>query len=215
MSKRSRQQALKIDFQLARSGRIGGVRCARDLQHRRGAAPFRSARLLVFTMVGLALAGCATTTGPHSFGLDASRAALVRETCADIMNLPAGVPQWRACTASLAGSLRRQRAAQRLQQAKESCERQGLLPGTAELDQCAVLAWQANTMPRVDNPVPAPAVAAQKPDPTISFFKMDPRLKHEREQLACAHLGLDPTTYAFGECVGDLQQSFFDLEIPP
>ena len=166
----------------------------------------------------LLLFGCVTPPRVQTYGLDPASAALVRQTCVDIMGVRPGLAEFDACGASLADSLRSRNHARRLGEAHETCEQQGLAEGTAALARCVLASLSAAAPANAPASGMVPATARETTDrqdvPRILFYNMSRPLQHEREKLACAELGLDPIGAEFGDCVTGLRLAFFDLENP-
>jgi hypothetical protein len=180
-------------------------------------------RWLAIAVPALGLLGCKTIPPLSAAGLNPTQVALVQRICTDTMGLRSGSPQFDACRDSLADSLHRHAATQTLERAHASCEEQGFAPGSSELASCVVLAQQRNSPAIPDTSAPsAPSASAsparvlpdEPPVPRISFYKMSRPVRHEREQLACAQLGIDPITPEFRDCVSEMLQAFWDLENP-
>src|SRR5262249_42995202 len=86
----------------------------------------------------VAMVGCASFTRPSTFGLDTSSAALVRQTCNDIMGLPVSV-EFEACGGSLAETMQFLQKAEMTSRADETCEKQGHAYGSPERAKCVVM----------------------------------------------------------------------------
>jgi hypothetical protein len=162
-------------------------------------------------LAALASMGCASITKPHTYGLDADHAALVRQTCSDIMGLPAGVPEFHACGGSLAESVRVQHDARLMAQADSWCEQQGLKPGTADLAKCVLTFRRAEGRSASANTT---LTAFSEALPRKSYFTMNYSQQDERAELSCAQLGLHPASVAFTQCVIDLKQAIFAIQNP-
>lgn len=166
----------------------------------------RSIKAASLATAALLTVGCAINPEPPTFGLDADSAALVRQTCNDVMGLKVG-PEFDACGGSLADSMRIIHDATLTAQADVACEQQGLAQGTPELAKCVVLYRRANT----------PTLASiARPDAADTstwtpYFSMSDAQRMERAELSCAQLGLHPSWGSFNYCVADLRHSILNI----
>jgi hypothetical protein len=131
-----------------------------------------------------AIVGCASAPRVPTYGLDPNGAALVRQTCSEVMGLTAGVAEFDACGDSLAQSVLMRNDAELIARTTAQCEQEGLEPGTPALAKCVVLA------------------------------KQNADQQHERMELSCAHLGLQPASGAFKQCVANLRNALFFVQNP-
>jgi hypothetical protein len=142
-----------------------------------------------------AIVGCASVTRVPTYGLDPGGAALVRQTCSDVMGLTVGVAEFDACGDSLAQSVLVRNDADLIARTSAHCEREGFEPGTAALAKCVVLSKRT----LAQSAFPEPAGADQQT---------------ERMELSCAHLGLYPGSGAFKQCVTNLRNALFFVQNP-
>jgi hypothetical protein len=152
-----------------------------------------------------ALLGCASF--PSNFGLDEGSAQLVRQTCTEIMGLRTG-PEFEACGGSLAATVRILQEATLTAQADQSCEQQGLAPGTVEQAKCVVMRRRAIERPLMASTQAPPVPEAQ---PWQSYFSMSQSQQDERAELSCAQLGLHPAMGRFWHCVSDLKYAVANI----
>jgi len=167
----------------------------------------RSAALVI---PALAVCACASNPRTELYGLDPASAAMVRQTCTDIMGLRAGV-EFDACNDSLAQSVRALHDARVIARANERCEQQGLLPGTAALATCVVVSKRTEAPPAWEHAAP---ISVSDAHPGRSYFRMSPSQQDERMELSCAQLGLHPAWGGFRQCVMNLKDAIFTAQNP-
>jgi hypothetical protein len=171
-------------------------------------------RLIRTTALGIPLVllcACASVTRPPTYGLDAGGAALVRQTCTEVMGLHAAVAEYDACGVSLAESVRLLNDAHLTALANEECEREGFKQGTSDLAKCVVMARRGEL--RAASAPPAPA-SAMKVSTGKSYFSVTRAQQEEREELSCAHLGLHPASAGFQQCVATLRNAILTAQNP-
>lgn len=152
------------------------------------------------------LLGCSSF--PSTYGLDAGRATMVRQTCNEIMGLRSG-PELEACGGSLADTVRSLQDANLTLQADEACLEQGLSRGSAEQAKCVVTYRRSVQNAALMNGYDVPNVPAA--DPWKSYFSMSHTQQAERAELSCAQVGLHPATSGFWGCVADLRHSIVNI----
>ena len=150
--------------------------------------------------------GCASIHTPQTYGLDTDSAALVRQTCNDVMGLKVG-PEYEACGGSLAQTVRVLQDARLTAQGDRECEQRGFAQGTPELAKCVVEYRRAGHFVPAKVTLPTTADA----QPWQSYFSMSDAQRIERAELSCAQLGLHPAWGAFNYCVTDLRQSIVNI----
>ena len=148
----------------------------------------RSIKTAMLAVPLFAIVGCASVTRVPTYGLDPGGAALVRQTCSDVMGLTVGVAEFDACGDSLAQSVLVRNDADLIARTSAHCEREGFEPGTAALAKCVVLSKRS---------------VAQSADQ-----------QNERMELSCAHLGLHPGSGAFKQCVANLRNALLFVQNP-
>lgn len=151
------------------------------------------------------LLGCGSF--PSNYGLDASSATMVRQTCNEIMGLRTG-PEFEACGGSLGSTVQAIQKAQLTMLADQSCTEQGLAPGSAEQAKCVVMFRRTAQIADVANTDVPEVPAAQ---PWQSYFSMNHVEQAERAELSCAQVGLHPATSGFWHCVNDLRHSIANI----
>ena len=165
----------------------------------------RSATLLT---PALMLAGCAALDRPTSHGLDNGSAALVRQTCSDVMGLGISAESL-ACGGSLAGFVRAQQDIERMLQAGTDCTRRGATQDSHELAKCAVMQRHAVT------PVVAATTSASPLPPAgvpvKHYSSLNAGEQRLRAELSCAQIGLHPAGASFASCVSKLRVAIADV----
>lgn len=158
----------------------------------------------------LAAAGCANMARVPTYGLEPGGAALVRQTCTDVMGIRSGFAEFEACADSLSETVRALNEGRLITQATEHCEREGLSSGTVELAKCVVLK-KDELQP--DSSGLAPLLTSNGP-PNRSYWSVSLSQQSQRMELSCAHLGLHPASPGFGKCVANLRNSLLMLQNP-
>lgn len=166
----------------------------------------RSIKAASLATAALFTVGCAINPDPPTYGLDPNSAALVRQTCNEVMGLRVG-PEFDACGGSLADSIRIIHDATLTAQADAACEQQGLAQGTPELAKCVVLYRRTNSPTLASIATPASFETSS----WTSYFSMSDAQKMERAELSCAQLGLHPSWGSFNYCVADLRHSILNI----
>src|ERR1700761_1517766 len=158
----------------------------------------------------LALASAASLALP-AFAAQAASAppSPVADVCRAVMGLDPGEAHFVGCVESLDGSLNAARRDRDLACSRQACVDRGLRPGTPALAVCAVEGRGAATGL---TPIAADPAAAPRAARSWSYAQNDER--RQRERLACASLGLDPTGQAFDGCVAGLAASLFEADNP-
>ncbi len=147
-------------------------------------------------------------------GLDPSE-PLVWGIHTGVQNLDTWTSHFRGCVFSLSNSLASVNSQQAASQAEQACRAKGLEPGSPDLAVCVLRS--AESAP--NSAATSAAAASSPPDrgltPTAgSFFRASTRQLSQREQLACAELGLEPASGPFESCVSNLKATFFAIDNP-
>lgn len=158
------------------------------------------------------LGACASLTRPPSYGLDPGGAALVRQTCTNVMGLHAAVAEFDACGISLAESVRLLNEAHLTALANEECEKQGFKQGTADLAKCVVMTRRGEL--RTETALLVPVSGMKVATSERSYFSVTRAQQEEREELSCAHLGLHPASAGFQQCVATLRNAILTAQNP-
>lgn len=197
----------------------------------------RRASPLVASLVAasMSVAACASAAPYNPDDFDAGQAARVAAICQNVMGLKpsepltwgihSGVPNldtwtshYRGCVFSLSNSLASVDSAQAASQAEQECRAKGLESGSPELAVCAL-----QTTQRAPNPATSAPVAASAPPgrgltgvsvASGSFYSASTRELSQREELACAELGLEPASGPFDRCVENLKATLFAIDNP-
>lgn len=150
--------------------------------------------------------GCASISTPPTYGLDSDSAAVIRQTCNDIMGLKVGA-EFEACGGSLANTVRFIQDAHLTARADTACEQQGHAPGTPELAKCVVTFRRANDLTPTSLTMPSSADTRS----WTPYFSMSDAQRAERAELSCAQMGLHPSWNSFSYCVSDLRHSILNV----
>lgn len=130
--------------------------------------------------------------------------------CRDTLGISGGTnSEYMACEESLSHSFAARLEANTALAVRQGCEAQGLKPGTVALSECelrgpAAQLAQASYRADIDPPATKPAK---------SYTRASNDEDHRRMQEACAEIGFDPVSSAFGQCVADLQSRLFDADM--
>jgi hypothetical protein len=155
----------------------------------------QSPRLWLALVTGLAMA----LPGAVSAGSYADDGE-VGAVCASVVGVQPGEKHYAACVESLSRSLESLRAGEGMGLARRGCLARGYRPNTSGLAECELAAA----------PAPAasgPEYSAANPGGSRSYFVVSRETAFQRDQLACARLGFDPTQAPFGDCAADLRSA--------
>jgi hypothetical protein len=139
---------------------------------------------------------------------------VVADACQSVVRVQPGTAQYDGCVESLSGSLAGIGQGRAMMRAHDACLEQGLKPGTPGLAECTLS--RADTQP-ASEAIKASDPAAprmQTPGGARSWFSVSRGDQGRRQQLACARVGLDPTSAAFDSCVAGLRATLFELDNP-
>ena len=158
----------------------------------------------------LALGGALAAALPlYPAAAAAAPASPVAGVCRSVMGLEPGQAQFEGCMESLGGTLGRIGGDRAVVDARRACLDRGLTLGTASLAVCTVQGRGATS-------ARAPTLVDASTAPTAAkswFYASNPE-RRQRERLACASLGLDPTGSAFDSCVAGLAGALFEADNP-
>jgi hypothetical protein len=158
----------------------------------------------------LALSGALAAALPlYPAAASAAPASPVAGVCRTVMGLESGEAQFEGCMESLGGTLGHIGGERAVVDSRRACLDRGLALGTASLAICAV---QGQNAPSARTPTLVDATTA--PTAAKSWFYASNRERRQRERLACASLGLDPTGSAFDSCVAGLAGALFAADNP-
>jgi hypothetical protein len=120
---------------------------------------------------------------------------------------------YRGCVTSLSDSAMNITAAQANGQADTLCRSRGYADGSPDLALCVLENKdRLRSAPGPDSIVTNNTVAL--PAASGSFFYARPHDTHGREEIACAALGLEPSSGGFSACVKSLDDTFFAIDNP-
>jgi hypothetical protein len=190
--------------------------------------PMVIAAAAIAVLTESACAAAATAFNPD--GLDEARISQVEAVCENVMGLSPSerliggdwlgdsrldywTSRYRGCVTSLSDSVRTISEGQANEQADRDCRAKGYTTGSPDLALCVL---QTAHETRSGTPVQAPTQQTSVPLPTAhgSLFYASGSERHQREETACAAVGIEPTGGAFGACVNDLQRTFHAIDTP-
>ena len=173
------------------------------------------------TIMGvLVLAGfvARADAAPNDHDFPASdQLAQAQEICEIVVRVQPDDEHFEGCVSSLKASLESVSREHAVVHARNKCFAQGLKAGSSDLAVCLLQAADATPSSDMMN---APIQVSQLIDtgevPTSagSDFSASFDAVLQREQQACAMLGLDPAFGAFANCVADLQDTLQRTDFP-
>jgi hypothetical protein len=185
-----------------------------------------SAALAVLSISACAAASPAFNPG----GLQEAQLSRVADVCQNVMGLSPserlvggewlGAPRldywtsrYRGCVTSLSDSVRSAGELQAKQQADRLCRAKGYADGSPDLAVCVLQTAQQQPP---ESALSAASQHSSEPVPSASgsLFYASAHERRQREELACAAVGLEPTSGAFTACVSDLQKTFHAIDTP-
>jgi hypothetical protein len=190
---------------------------------------FGALAALLSATVSIAAAGCASAAPYNPESLRADQLARVETICQSVMGLSPSEPyspvwgsatnpgltggenHYQGCIASLSASLRTVDSAKTAWQANQDCVAQGFRPDSPDLAECVLRSLK--TRPAALPPVAEPVSITMTP-PKGSFFTASGREVRNREERACAALGLNPAYGGFDNCVKTLGDTFDLIDNP-
>jgi hypothetical protein len=124
--------------------------------------------------------------------------------------------RYRGCVTSLSDSVQVVGDMQAKQQADLACRAKGYAEGTPDLALCVLQAARQSQSVQSATPRGAGAQGGSTALPTAggSLFYASAHERRQREELACAAVGIEPTGDAFKACVNDLQKTFHAIDTP-
>ena len=122
----------------------------------------------------------------------------IGRVCESVVGLQAGEKHYAACVESLTQSAQGLRQGESLAIARRGCVAQGYRPNTSGLAECELASGPAAASS-------GPAYPSQNPGGSRSYFVVSRETAFQRDQLACARLGFDPSQPPFGDCAADLR----------
>jgi hypothetical protein len=181
----------------------------------------------------LSISACvAATPAFNPDGLQEPQLSRVAQVCENVMGLsPAErliggnwvgdsrldywTSRYRGCITSLSDSVQNAGDIQAKQQADRACRTKGYADGSPDLALCVLqLARQTQGSESAQRtPISQPSATAV-PTASGSLFYASAHERRQREELACAAVGIEPTGDAFKACVSGLQNTFHAIDTP-
>lgn len=178
----------------------------------------------------LGISACAAATpafNPDS--LQEGQLARVAQVCQSVMGLsPAErlvggywlgdnrldywTSRYRGCVTSLSDSLQGVSDLQAKQQADQVCRAKGYSDGSPDLALCVL--HTARQSHSAQPTLVSQQTAESLPAANGSLFYASAHERRQREESACAAVGIEPTGEAFKACVNDLQKTFHAIDTP-
>jgi hypothetical protein len=121
--------------------------------------------------------------------------------------------RYRGCVTSLSDSVQNAVESQAKANADRDCRAKGYATGSPDLALC-VLQSARETRSADTAQVGSQQTAAPLPTASGSLFYASAHERRQREELACAAVGIEPTSDAFKGCVNDLQNTFHAIDTP-
>jgi hypothetical protein len=127
--------------------------------------------------------------------------------CSSILRLEPGEAHYVGCVDSLAQAVRHMDQGRAVEEGREACLAHGAKLGSADLAVCTLQAANPDIGP-------ARSTAVSIPGGSKSYSYASNSDRFSREQLACAEIGLQPTSAAFDTCVVRLRATLFAVDNP-
>jgi hypothetical protein len=194
-------------------------------------APILTAASAVIAVLGIS-ACAAATPAFNPDGLQEAQLSRVAEVCQNVMGLSPSerliggnwlgdshldywTSRYRGCVTSLSDSVHGVGEAQANQQADRACRAKGYADGSPDLAVCVLQsARQAQVTESAQGASVSQQSAQSLPSASGSLFYASAHERRQREELACAAVGIEPTGDAFKACVSDLQKTFHAIDTP-
>jgi hypothetical protein len=193
--------------------------------------PILTAASSVIAVLGIS-ACAAATPAFNPDGLQDAQLSRVAQVCENVMGLsPAErliggywvgdsrldywTSRYRGCVTSLSDSVQRVGDLQAKQQADRTCRAKGYVDGSPDLALCVLqTAGQTRGADTGQQTLVSGPSAEPVPTASGSLFYASAHERRQREQRACAAVGIEPTGAAFDACVSDLQKTFHAIDTP-
>lgn len=159
-------------------------------------------RTIAFAAAAFALASACAVAAPS---VTPQQASVIEASCTGIMGLRPGEFAYTACRDSLGTTAAGLAEGQSRLAAFDACRAQGLAPGSAAHSTCMLNAASAVPM-RMASAAATPASLMAD----TSYYNVTHAVQWQREQYACAQLGLVPGSAVFTHCVASL-----DADVQP
>jgi hypothetical protein len=194
-------------------------------------APMMTAASAAIAVLGISACAAATPAfNPN--GLQESQLSRVALVCQNVMGLSPSerliggnwvgdsrldywTSRYRGCVTSLSDSVRNVGDAQAKQQADRACRAKGYADGSPDLALCVLQSARQTQGPEGTQQTPVSQHSTEAlPTASGSLFYASAHERRQREELACAAVGIEPTGDAFKACVNDLQNTFHAIDTP-
>jgi hypothetical protein len=194
-------------------------------------APVMTVAAVAIAVLGIS-ACAAATPAFNPDDLQESQLSRVAQVCQSVMGLSPSerliggnwmgdsrldywTSRYRGCMTSLSDSVQSVSDNQVKQQADRACRAKGYADGSPDLALCVLQSARQNpgTDSAQQRPVSQPGAEAL-PTASGSLFYASAHERRQREELACAAVGIEPTGDAFKACVSDLQKTFHAIDTP-
>jgi hypothetical protein len=181
----------------------------------------------------LGISACAAATPAFNpDGLQDAQLSRVEQVCQTVMGLSPEerlvggnwlgdshleywTSRYRGCVTSLSDSVQNVGDTQAKQQADQSCRAKGYADGSPDLALCVLQSARQNQATGTAQQTAIIQQSAQAlPAASSSLFYASAHERRQREELACAAVGIEPTGNAFSACVNDLQKTFHAIDTP-
>ncbi|HEY1898853.1 MAG TPA: hypothetical protein VGG49_03565 [Steroidobacteraceae bacterium] len=182
----------------------------------------------------LSISACAAASPAFNpDGLQEAQLSRVAQVCQNVMGLSPSerliggewlgdsrldywTSRYRGCVTSLSDSAQGASDIQANQQADRACRAKGYADGSPNLALCVLQSARQTQAPQSAQLTPAGQEQSAQALPTASgsLFYASPHETQQREELACAAMGIEPTVGAFTACVNDLQRTFHAIDTP-
>jgi hypothetical protein len=130
-------------------------------------------------------------------------------------HLDPNVSHYQGCIASLSDAVQRIGDAGIARRADADCRAKGLRPDSSELAICVLQTAKSYAAEKPASDVSQVPNSTEPAGQKVrSFFYASPRELLQREQVACAQLGLEPGKDEFSRCVKGLETTFFAIDNP-
>jgi hypothetical protein len=180
----------------------------------------------------LSISACAAATPAFNpDGLQESQLSRVAQVCENVMGLSPNerliggnwvgdshldywTSRYRGCITSLSDSVQSLGDAQANQQADRACRAKGYADGSPDLALCVLQLARQTQGVQSAQPTAVAQPSTAMPIASGSLFYASASERRQREELACAAVGIEPTGAAFKACVSGLQNTFHAIDTP-
>jgi hypothetical protein len=180
----------------------------------------------------LGISACAAATPVFNpDGLQEAQFSRVAEVCQNVMGLSPSerliggnwlgnsrldywTSRYQGCVTSLSDSVQSVGDIQTKQQADRACRAKGYADGSPDLALCVLRSARQARSEGAQQAHVSRQSAEPLPSASGSLFYASAHDRRQREELACAAVGIEPLGDAFNACVNDLQQIFHAIDTP-